>query len=340
MKVILSSNKNPYIETFTEYIHKAFKENSCETLFFENRNFLIPGRIRDRIPILHRVDLKRMNNHLIKLCQSFKPDIFLEAGGWNILPETISTLKKMGIKTALWTIDPPRIFQEIIEAAPYYDFVFCQGTEAVEILSKYRHNKLFWLPFACDPDFHKPISLSSEELEKYKSDICFVGSGWTTLYMQRQKYLENLIDYNLSIWGPGWNTLKNSNLAPFIKGGFTQPEEWIKIFSASKIVFHSHYDDPENKIPCYQASPRVFEVLACGAFLLVDNQPDVRKLFKDKYHLAIFRSLEELKELVKYYLENDIERNKISQQGRKFVLSNHTFKHRVQDILKIITDKT
>ncbi|MBN2571054.1 MAG: glycosyltransferase [Ignavibacteriales bacterium] len=336
MKVILSSNKNPYIETFTEYIHKAFEENFCETKFFENRNFIIPGRIRDRIHALHLFDLERMNRQLIKLCQSFKPDLFLEAGGWNILPETIVKLKTMGIITALWTIDPPRIFQEIINVSPYYDFVFCQGTEAVEILIKYRKEHLYWMPFACDPDIHKPVSLSLREQEKYKSDICFVGSGWTSLYPERHQYLEQLADFNLSIWGPGWFESKNQKLSPYIKQGFTKPEEWIKIFSAAKIVFHSHFTDPEGEIPCYQASPRVYEVLACEALLLVDNQPDVLALFEDREHLVVFRSEQELQNLAKYYLENETERKQIAKKGKEFVLKKHTFKHRVKEILTII----
>lgn len=340
MKVVFSSNKNPHFESFTEYIQKAFVENGCEVMFFENRDFMIPGRVRDKIHGLHKLDLKIMNKRLLQICKTYKPDLFIEAGGWNILPDTISGLKKIGITTALWTVDPPRKFQEIIKAAPFYNFVFCQGTEAVEILSKYRHEHLYWIPFACDPDFHKPSLLSFEEKEKYKSDICFVGSGWTSLYSDRHKHLEQLTNFNLGIWGPGWAESNNQILLPFIKGGFIKPTEWIKIFSAAKIVFHSHFTDPDGQIPCYQASPRVFEAMACGAFLLVDNQPDVLKLFKDKYHLTIFRTKEELKELTKYYLKNDKERKRIANHGRDIVLKQHTFKHRIKDILTIISDNT
>ena len=127
MKVLFSSNRNPHFETFTEYIEKAFKESGCETLFFENRDFILPGRIRDRAAFLQQWDTQRLNKRLIAIARSYKPDIFLEAGGWNILPNTVAALREMNIKTALWTIDPPRIFDPIREAAPHYDFVFTGG---------------------------------------------------------------------------------------------------------------------------------------------------------------------------------------------------------------------
>lgn len=337
MKVLFSSNKNPRFETFTEYIEKAFKENGCEIIFFENRDFIIPGRVRDKIPFLHQWDTRRLNKKLLTTARSYKPDLFLEAGGWNILPDTIDALRLLGIKTALWTIDPPRIFKPIRAAAPYYDFVFTGGSEAYELLEVLDIKNLHWLPFACDPDFHKPAALTKEERERYSCDVCFVGSGWEGLYPYRRTYLEALVDFDLGIWGPGWETLpSHSLLTRFIRGGETRPAEWVKIFSTSKMVFHSHYRDPDGKIPCYQAAPRVYEVLACGAFLIVDRQPDVLELFTPGEDLVVFGDAEELRELVAYYLQHPGEAEKIAKRGRKKVLAHHTYRHRIKEIIDTV----
>ena len=333
MRVLFSSNKNPHFETFTEYIEKAFKENGCETLFFENRDFILPGRIRDRASFLNKWDLWRLNKRLLAIARSYKPDLFLEAGGWNILPATLDAMRDMGIRTALWTIDPPRIFKPIREAAPYYDFVFTGGSEAYELLEDLKTKHLHWLPFACDPDFHGPVKMSVEEKKKYGCDICFVGSNGA-LYPQRRGFLESLINFHLGIWGPGWELLPpQSPLKRFIRGGATRPEEWVKIFSASKIVFHSHYHDPSGKIPCYQAAPRVYEALACEAFLVVDRQPDVLRLFSPSEDLEVFNDVNELRELVTHYLRHPKEAARIAKRGRKRVLNNHTYRHRIKEIL-------
>jgi spore maturation protein CgeB len=327
MKVLFSSNKNPRFETFTEYIEKAFRENGCETLFFENRDFVIPGRIRDRASFLHHWDVQRLNKRLISIAQTYKPDLFLEAGGWNIVPKTVDALREMDIKTVLWTIDPPRIFYPIREVAPHYDFVFTGGSEAYELLENLPIKYLRWLPFACDPDFHRPV-------KKYGCDICFVGSGWEELYPYRRKYLETLADFDLGIWGPGWETLPSqSPLKRYIRGDQIRPAEWVKIFSASQIVFHSHYRDPSGKIPCYQAAPRVYEALACRALLVVDRQRDVLRLFKAGKDLVVFNTVKELGDLVRYYLQRPKEAKAIAERGGKKVLAQHTYRHRIQEIL-------
>lgn len=337
MKVLFSSNKNPLFETFTEYIEKALRENDCETLFFENRDFVIPGRIRGRMSFFYQWDIRRLNKRLITIAQSYKPDLFLEAGGWNILPKTVDVLKRMNIKTALWTIDTPRIFEPIRAASPYYDFVFTGGSEAYEILEDLAVKSLHWLPFACDPDLHKPVTLTEEERELYSCDVCFVGSGWEGLYPYRRTYLEALVDFDLGIWGPGWETLpSHSMLKRFIRGGETRPEEWIKIFSTAKMVFHSHYRDPDGTIPCYQAAPRVYEALACGALLIVDKQPDVLRIFNPGEDLVVFEDTAELRKLVSYYLKHHRKAEDVAAKGRKKVLAKHTYRHRIKEIIDTV----
>jgi len=336
MKVLFSSNINPHFKTFSDYIEKAFREAGCNTCFFENRAFFLPGRLRVRFAVLQNWDLKRLNKILLEKAAEFKPQIYVEAGGWNILPDTIDKLKSMGIKTALWTVDPPDTFKAIIKAAPHYDFVFCQGTEAVQILKEYNVKNLHWLPFACDPDFHRPVDLTTLERRKYETQVCCVGS-WTSDYAKRQAALECLTDYNLGIWGPGWNNLPvESNLKKFIRGYHTKPEEWAKIYSAAGIAIIVHYQDTKGNVPCYQASPKVFEALACGAFLVVDDQKDILSLFESGRHLVVYCNHKELKETISYYLEHSDEAREIAQQGRKNVLENHTFRHRVDEMLRII----
>lgn len=337
MKVIFSSNRNPHFKTFVEYIENAFKANDCETVFFENRDFIIPGRIRDRINFLHKWDLRRINKTLLDLAHSYKPDIFLEGGGWNILPETLHAMRKMNITTALWTIDVPWRFGPIKKHAPHYDYVFTQGSEAFDILRDYKIKNLYWMPFACDPDFHKPVTLTEEDKKQYACDVCFVGSGGEGLYPNRRMLLESLVDFNLGVWGPGWETLPNaSSLRKFIRGGHTRPEEWIKIYSASNIVLCIHFHDPSGKVQCYQASPRVYEVMACGAFLLVDGQRDLLELFKPGEDLVVFQNEKELRKMVKYYLQHPEEANRIAANGRKKVLGSHKYRDRVKDILSIV----
>ena len=114
------------------------------------------------------------------------------------------------------------------------------------------------------------------------------------------------------------------------------PSEWLKIYSASKIVLATHYQDPQKRFPVYQASPRIFEALACGAFVICDNQRDVFSLFEDRKHLVCFYDEADLIEKIKYYLDHSEERNVISAQGRQEAIAKHTYVHRIRKLLSII----
>jgi len=338
MKILFSGYHNPNFLTVTEYIENAFKSRGCEIFFFDNRRFLVPDIIRKKISYLNKLDLMRINNHLISVAKSFMPDLFLEAGGYRILAQTVHKIKNLGIKTALWTIDAPRDFEPVINSASVYDYVFTGGSEAYDILKETEVNKLYFLPFACDPDVHKPQRLTKEEKRLYSCDIAFVGTVDPDLYPLRVKILEAISDFNLGIWGPGVEKISSSSpLKQKIRGSMTTPEIWTKIYSQAKIVLCIHFKDPDGKIQCHQASPRVYEAMACGAFLMVDSQKDVKSLFKDHEELVVFMDADELKKLLSYYLNRPEKRIAIAALGRKKVLEKHTYKHRIKEILKVVS---
>lgn len=330
MKILLSASHNPHFITITEYIERAIERLGHFLISFDDRKFIIPGRIRQKVQFLQNWDLHRLNNKLISLAFSNKPNLCIITGGHRIYPETIEKIKEKGIITALWTIDPPREFQPLIDAAPYYDFVFCGGTEAQELLAESGLKKTHWIPFACDPDFHKPTDVTFEEKKKWGSDVTFIGS----FYPNRAQILEKIYDFDLKVWGPAWDKLPGeSPLRKLAEDTQLKPEEWIKILSGSKIGIVIHYQD--GKTPCYQASPKVYETVACKCFLLVDDQKDVKSLFEDGKHLVIFKDIEDLREKIAHYLNNPEEREKIAEQGYAKVIQKHTYLHRIEKLIQL-----
>lgn len=340
MKILYSGTPNPKMVTLTEYVEKAMKEEGHEVVFFNNRDYLIPGRLRGRIDFLEKLDIARINRALIERARSLRPDLFLETGGVRILPETIREIRALGVTTVLWTIDPPRDlfdFLPVMEAAPHYDFVFTGGTEAYEVLKSIGVPRLSWLPFACDPDFHKPVQLTQKEIREYGYDVVFIGSIHRNLYLNRVEMLSGLVGYNLGVWGPGGEDVPNySPLKPCIKGSNAPYDLWTKVYSASKIVLSQHYRPSVGFIPCYQASPRVYEILACGGFQVVDNQSDVLRLFNDREQLVVFKDKAQLMEIIQYYLTHENERLEIARRGLESVLKSHTYRHRINEMMSII----
>ena len=159
MKILCSGYHNPHFFTITEYVEEAIRNLGHQLIVFDDRNHIIPGRIRYRISWLHHLDLMHINNTFNKLVIETNPNIAIITGGHRIMAKTVQRLKDNGIQTVFWTIDAPKNFEHILKVAPYYDFVFCGGSEAQELFNTYGINNSIWLPFACDPTYHQVVDL-------------------------------------------------------------------------------------------------------------------------------------------------------------------------------------
>ncbi|MFO7870636.1 MAG: glycosyltransferase [Kiritimatiellia bacterium] len=333
MRILLCTCRNPDFPTVAEYVEHALGELGHRVNFFDDRRYLLPGRLRRKVRLLESAELRRINRGLIRRVSGASVDACIVAGGYRMLPETVQALKRRGVTMALWTIDAPRDFDPVLRAAPHYDRVFCGGTEAIEILENHGVDAS-WLPFACDTELHRPVELSADDREAYGRDAVFVGS----FYSHRLDVFKELAGSSFGIWGPGWQKVPADHpLRPHVVPGQTSPETWKKIYSAAKTVVVAHYQD--GKTPCYQASPKVYEALACGAFVLADDQKDVFRLFEDGTHLVRFTNGNELKEAVDYYAHRPEERKRIAEAGRAEVLAKHTYAHRMRRLIKTLNER-
>lgn len=331
MKILLSSYHNPNFLNSTVYREKAVQYLGHELISFDDRTFIIPGRIRDKIKYLHQWDLQRINNNLVKAVERARPAVVFVIGGQRILPTTVQRIKKQGFKIVLWTTDPPYDFANILAAAPCYDHLFCGGSEAQDIFHQHGLIHTTLMSFGCDPHYHKIVPLSDEDKKEYAHDISFVGS----YYPNREHLFESLADLDIRVWGPYWSHLPEHSVlrskAVDIKMNYDQ---WVKIYNASKIVIVAHYQD--GKTPCHQVSPKLFEAMACGSFILVDEQKDIRKLFQDGKHLVFFKDTTDLREKVQYYLIHEQERLVIAAEGCREASAKHTYQHRFEKMLRIL----
>jgi spore maturation protein CgeB len=337
MKILFATARNPRFPTITDYVERAFHSLGHELASFDDRRFLFPGRVRQRFPALERFERRCLNRRLVQAVRRQKPDLLLCAGGERLLPATVEASRLLGVRTALWTIDTVKPCDPRIALAPHFDFVFCGGTEMVEALrSVTLRNGPHWLPFACDPELHRPVQVSSDERRLYGCDIAFVGSLHPNAYANRLAVLQALADFDIGIWGPGAFALSAASpIRPKVRGDGIGLDTWTRIYSAARIVVCAHYDGPGP--PSLQASPRVYEVLACGGFLLCDDRRDVRALLQDGRDLSIYGDLHDLREKAHYYLTHERERCRIATQGRTTVLAAHSYRQRVAALIATVT---
>ena len=78
---------------------------------------------------------------------------------------------------------------------------------------------------------------------------------------------------------------------------------------------------------------RVFDVPACGGFVLTDHREQMENLFDIGSEAAVYRQLDEIPALIDKYLTDNKQRKAIAAAARKRILSEHTYEIRMMKLL-------
>jgi len=83
---------------------------------------------------------------------------------------------------------------------------------------------------------------------------------------------------------------------------------------------------------------RVFDVPATGGFVLTDWREQMDQLFEPDREMVFYRTPQEIGELVHRYLKHPGDRKRVAKAGRRRVLGEHTWAHRVRTLLADMHD--
>lgn len=78
---------------------------------------------------------------------------------------------------------------------------------------------------------------------------------------------------------------------------------------------------------------RMLDAMARGGFVLTEHRPFLEDLFPPGDCLDSFKTPDELRAKVGYYLKHEDERRAIAERGREAVLRGHTLRHRLAEML-------
>ncbi|MEZ7198278.1 CgeB family protein [Pseudodesulfovibrio karagichevae] len=83
---------------------------------------------------------------------------------------------------------------------------------------------------------------------------------------------------------------------------------------------------------------RVFDVPACGAFLLTDHREQMEDLFDLDREAAVYRDVEEIPGLVERFAADPAARTAVSRAASRRILAEHTYEIRLQRLLNIVRE--
>ncbi len=109
--------------------------------------------------------------------------------------------------------------------------------------------------------------------------------------------------------------------------------EMPKVFQASRINLNMTMRPIETGL-----SQRIWDVLACGGFLLTNYQAEIPEYFEVGKDLETYESMEELEEKVQYYLTHEEERMEIAINGYEKTAASHTYEMRLAQMIKMLSE--
>jgi spore maturation protein CgeB len=268
-------------------------------------------------------------------------DLMIVLNGVVLPPEQVMNVRNQGIVTAVWFTDDPYYTDWTIDIAPRYDYIFTLEKTCVELYRSLGCRHVFHLPFAVNPAIFHAQNVTIE----YRSDICFIGTAYWNRVQMIEKLSEYLANKRTMIAGSWWDRL-NPSAAALLKDSI-RSEEWLSpettaaYYNGAKIVINLHRASDDRtinfngiQIGAVSVNPRSFEINACHTLQVMDMREDVSEHYRPNQEVLCYKSDNELLELLEYYLNHEEERREIAFKGYKRTMLNHTYRHRVHQMLE------
>lgn len=186
----------------------------------------------------------------------------------------------------------------------------------------YQNNdNVSYLPLATEPS----LFINTNRSKKFFS--MFVASS--TKYRSE---LVSKVEFPLTIYGTGWENLKktNDNINLDINDKKIDFKKTLKLYTESKSVLNL-----KNEMNVVNGlNQRTFDPYISDTLVFQDYSKDLELCFDLDKEIIIFNDILELNEKVNRFKKDTTHFDRILENGKKRVLSEHTFAHRIETIMK------
>ena len=249
-----------------------------------------------------------------------------------INPICIKLLKENQPHTKIIHINPDAIttFQNQQIFASPYDAYFTKDLFILEFMKNKLDLNTFYLPEAFNPRVHKKPKGDKCEFEN-AIDIDVITFG--TIYPYRAKMATKLIDsgINVQLFGTPDRRFDEPKIKNNFNNEYIVSDRKSELIFGSKIVFNNfHYAEINS------ANVKFFEVAGIGGFQICDYKPILEDYSIIPVEKFTYNSIGEAVELIKYYIDKPMLRHEISNLQYCHFLNNHTYEHRVNQILNLL----
>lgn len=270
-----------------------------------------------------RIELESLKVRLWAEIANHKFDFILIVQGKRLSPEISRILKRVA-PIWLWFVDDitewDRNRFDLECHALRASFISASGLYTADQISLRIKKRVFHIMEGADPGVCYPGTFRPD----FSCDLSFIGSRVSTrtpgdsrteLYRKALK-----VSNNVKFFGRGWKTKEVFH------------DDFRDVVASSRINLGINH---LNDMP-FTWSARVWKTMLCGGFLFHRYIPGIDETFTNWKHLVVWKDWREFGHFARMLLNDTKSREKIAQEGRRFVLEHYTYKHSMLKLLSIL----
>ena len=271
---------------------------------------------------LRRNYIRPHERWLVKTAKACHPDVFL-APTQVMSEETLWELKKAGVRARVaWWGDPPAHMQRIGLLSDQWDVIFFKDPDAVRKFRRVGLNAHL-LHEAMNPSWHRLLA-------QQENDSVVVAGNF---YEYRQLLVRRLLakGVNVRLYGGRLPRWVHPDIRKLHTGRYIVREEKSRIFGAGLACLNSTQIAEGNSLNC-----RAFEIAGAGGLHLMEYRPIIPECFEPGKEVLTFDTLDELLDHIGRARRCPEETKTIRQAGARQALAEHTYRHRLEQIFKMV----
>ena len=291
-------------------------------------------RIASRTPLRYlkpalRPMLRSLNSEPAWLCdvlaaqiRHYRPDVLVNQAMGGISNQFLKEMKT-SVRLLVGQIASPLPTNEDFGA---YDVMISSLPNFV------RHFRNLGLASELNRFAFEPAVLGKLQSGDKKIPVSFVGS-LSSAHQTRVHLLEHLcFQLELDVWGTGGDGLRPRSPIRSCYRGAAWGIEMYQILHDSQLTLNHHIGIAES----YANNMRLFEATGVGTLLITDWKVNLHEMFEPGKEVIAYRTPDECAELIEYYLEHEDEREAIARAGQARTLREHTYAHRMEELVAIV----
>src|SRR3989338_736008 len=287
------------------------------------------------ITSFNRLSIKYLNLDVLKIAKKRGAKVFVNIPFWNS-PISRSRFNEQG------SLKDSRLFLDLV-SHNYYGDIYFNICAPDDLRMKGLHKKT--------GHAHKTLLLAADKTmlypefdKKFIADISYIGTNLP----EKRHFFKTVIlplkdKYDIKIYGQDW-TLLNRGLGfiqrigqyyniPQVKSlckPTLQLSDERKIYSSCQISINVHelYQQKYGDL-----NERTFKIPLGGGFEICDDVYGIENIFTPQKNIVIAKNKNDWWDKIKYYTKYPDKRKSIIDEGRKLILKNHTYHHRVKTML-------